>query len=114
MPRRHCPGKEEGMKRLIAVLILFSFCLASPLVALGSTKHAGQPYSMPPQDLPIAPPVGTGQTGDNGQDECGTLGDPDELGGGFRGTTSPPTVSGAGTEASRWIDLVIMLMTQYR
>ncbi len=97
------------MKRLVAVLILLVFCLSSPLAALASNRHAGSSSVPPPQELPVTPPA-TGPTVDDGQDECGTLGDPDELGGGFRGGLAPPSFAGSTANAARWIDLWFMLM----
>ena len=101
------------MKRLIAVLILFIFCLASPLAALASTRHAGPPSITPPPELPAAPPS-TGQSCDGEPQECGTMGDPDELGGGFRGGALPPSFAGASVSSTRLVDLWIMLMMMTR
>jgi hypothetical protein len=82
------------MKRILAILTLVGLVLAMPLAATaGASGDDG-----PPQDQSEGiydPPA----CDDDGMcDQQDTMGDPHDLGGGFRGTPAPPSQSGIGDQ----------------
>lgn len=98
------------MKQMIAVLVLISFCLAGPVAAPAADHEADRAWIE-------APNVGQGtglitvtETADDGQDEFATLGDPDCLGGGFRGTGGPASNQGPLTESVSWINTIVLFL----
>ena len=93
------------MKRLLAILALVGVVLVVPLTALATDDPEFQEPS-DPQGI-YAPPA---QEQDSVPEiEQDNQGDPDELGGGFRGNGSPPNSTGAGGTGP-WLEPLIVLM----
>jgi len=89
------------MKRLLAILALVGVVLIVPLTALATDEPEFQEPSAP-QGIPA-------QNQDNPPDlEQDNQGDPDELGGGFRGSGDPPDSTGAGP--GFWLEPYVILV----
>jgi hypothetical protein len=91
------------MKNILAVLALVGLLIAVPGAALATD---GDGSSQADADGMLSPPPaqesGGGEQGDN-------QGDPDEIGGGFRGSGLPPEVTGAGSPGP-WIGPILILV----
>jgi len=101
------------MKRMIAILVLVGFSLASPVAALAAMptadRHGPAQAEAAPSDLALE----AGQLDDDGQDVVVTLGDPDCLGGGFRGTGAPPSNSEGETDGfAGWVHMLLSILLQ--
>jgi hypothetical protein len=101
------------MKRMIAILVLVCFSLATPVAALAALpttdRHGPAQTEAAPSDLALV----ASQLEDDGQDEFVTLGDPDCLGGGFRGTGAPPSSSDGETNGfAGWVHTLLSIMFQ--
>ncbi len=80
------------MKRILAILTLVGLVLALPL----ATAAVASGDDGPPQDQSDGiydPPAGDG---DGAGDQQDYMGDPHDLGGGFRGSPAPPSQTGVG------------------
>ena len=97
------------MKRMLAILALVGVVLVVPLTALATNppddadqqEHAEADgnYAPPAPELDSGPMI-----------EHDGQGDPDELGGGFRGNGQPPSATGVGAPGF-WLDpLIVFLM----
>jgi len=93
------------MKRLLAILALVGVVLIVPLSALatGDPEIQGEPDAQgiaapPAQEQHSVPEV-----------EQDSQGDPDELGGGFRGGGAPPSSTGAGG-TGYWLEPIVVLI----
>ena len=82
------------MKRILAILTLVGLVLAMPLAAMADASDGDGP----PQDQSEGlydPPA----CDDDGMyDQQDTMGDPHDLGGGFRGSPAPPSQTGTVTQ----------------
>jgi len=102
------------MKRMIAVLVLITFCLVIPHAAPAADLRADRAWINPAQAGQDASNTTLTGSADDGQDEFGTLGDPDCLGGGFRGSGAPPASQGPTTGSAGWINTVVLILMQLR
>lgn len=78
------------MKRILAILTLLGLVLAMPLAATAVASDDGVPQE---QSEGIYNPPAC-EDDDGVCDQQDTMGDPHDLGGGFRGTPAPPSQSG--------------------
>ena len=95
------------MKRLLAILALVGVVLAAPLAVIASDDPDGWPPQEEAQGLYLPP---DGEQDANVPVEQGNQGDPDELGGGFRGTEPPPGTDSAGGPGFWITPFFVMLM----
>jgi hypothetical protein len=90
------------MKQILAVLALIGLLIAAPAAMASGDDGSSQADA----DGMLAPPPaqesGGGEEGDS-------QGDPDEIGGGFRGTGIPPEVTGAGA-IGPWIGPLLLFI----
>ena len=93
------------MKKFLAILALVGVVLALPLAAIANDDFDGQGEA---EGLCVPP---DGERGEGDPIEQDNQGDPDELGGGFRGSGSPPDSNGAGGPGF-WVMPLIVLMMQ--
>jgi hypothetical protein len=105
---RFSERQEEGMKRLLAILTLACVVLVLPGVTDAADRARGQAaltVPVPADDRPVP----GGVPGGSGSDVMDTMGDPDELGGGFRGGASPPTTAGLSTGSGTLLEAIRLL-----
>ena len=96
------------MKRLLAILALVGVVLAFPLTSIAVDDHDGCQSQGEAEGLYVPP------NGDHDADvpmDQDSHGDPDELGGGFRGTGPPPDTDGTGGPGF-WIPTIIVMLMQ--
>ena len=96
------------MKRFLAILALVGVVFASPLAAIATDDYDGCQSQEEVEGLYL-PPDGE-QDVDVPMDQ-GSEGDPDELGGGFRGSGTPPGTDDAG-DPGFWITPIIIMLMQ--
>lgn len=92
------------MKKFLAILALVGVVFASPLAAIASDEFDGQGEA---EGLSVPP---NGERGVDDPIEQDNQGDPDELGGGFRGSGSPPDPNGSGGPGFWVMPLVVLMM----
>ncbi len=94
------------MKRLLAILALVGVVLIVPLTALAVDEPEQQEQA--DSEGIYVPPEQEHESGP--MTEQDNQGDPDELGGGFRGNGQPPSTTGIGAPGF-WLDpILVMLM----
>ena len=97
------------MKRLLAILTLACVVLVLP----GVTNAADCAWGLAALTVPVPaddrPAPGGGPDG-SGAGVMDTMGDPDELGGGFRGSSRPPTTAGLSTGSGTLLEAIRLLV----
>jgi hypothetical protein len=90
------------MKRILAVLALVGLLIVAPAALASGDDGSSQADADGMLSPPPAQEGGGGEQGDS-------QGDPDEIGGGFRGTGIPPEVTGAGSPGP-WIGPLLVFI----
>jgi hypothetical protein len=104
------------MKRIVAILVVLGIGVSSPLWCAAANPPT-DPGSTP---IVLSAPAGGQSTapqdqGGGGQEQGSNLGDPDELGGGFRGNnTNQITPNSTSNQPSivRWFNTLLQFITQ--
>lgn len=98
------------MKKHLAILALVSFILGLSLAAQALPHQAGACQGSESSQETLSSST-TADDAASGQDEFENQGDPDEIGGGFRGTGGPPEDSGV-VGPGYWLGPVFIFLMQ--
>jgi opacity protein-like surface antigen len=98
------------MKKHLAILALVSIILGLPLAAQALPTQVGACQGNGGSQEAVSSATTVGDDA-NGQEEFENQGDPDEIGGGFRGTGAPPEEAGV-VGPGYWLGPVFIFLMQ--